>query len=70
MVVYVQAVVGNNKFLVKSKDGHKRYVSDSSSSSYSSVLASVSPYHAHYWVVVFQPITAATGALGSVPILC
>ena len=42
----------------------------SSSSYYYSGPFSVSPYHAHYWVVIFQPITAATGALGYVPLLC
>ena len=32
--------------------------------------ASVSPCHADYWVVVFQPITAATGTIVSVSVLC
>ena len=28
----------------------------------------MAPYRVHYWVVVFQPRTAATGALDSVPL--
>ena len=37
---------------------------------YSSGTASVNLKHAHYWVVVFQPITAATRSLYYAPIVC
>ena len=42
----------------------------SHTSSYSSGPASVNLYHAHYWVLVFRPITAATRSLDSFPLLC
>ena len=41
-------------------------IGDSSSSG----LAYMSPYHAHHWVVMLHPITAATGELCFVPLFC
>ena len=43
---------------------------DSRHSSSSSGPASMTLYNSDYWVVVFQPRTAATSSLDSVPLVC